>query len=481
MSTGRYAGLGALLMLGALSTPSPAQSGLNITGGVLSVGSGATLSVQGPLSNAGTLDNQGTLTVRGDLSNTGTIGSGTGQWVLGGSAQQALNLAGARLPVLRLDNPAGASLGSPAAAGTLTLLNGAIWLNAHNLSVDGGLTGTDGAAGRFVISNGSGLLRLGVGTSDVTFALGPAAGAYRPVVLRRSAGTGTFGVAVSPDALVNGSSGSAYSSRAVDLRWTVLPPDATPFDLTVEWLAADELPSFQRSQSALARWNGSQYAPAEAFGNAGGPAPYRRSVAGLLDGGIFVVLDRNAPLPVELTEFGARRPGARPVVELKWTTAQEQRNAGFEVQRRDEGQSEFRRVGYVPGGGTRTAPRQYQFQDDNDFHGLSYYRLRQLDEDGTASLSAVRPVPGLSAGAAFSLAAFPRPASHWLTLEAAGKLPAGLSLTLFAADGRVVRREAYGPSARRRLDVQGLPNGWYWLRYAAPGGPTGQLAVGVQH
>lgn len=183
-----------------------------------------------------------------------------------------------------------------------------------------------------------------------------------------------------------------------------------------------------------------------------------------------MVLDRQAPLPVELTRFDARHPAGQPRVLLSWTTASERNNAGYEVQRQDAGQTSFRRVGFVAGRGTSQAAADYTFQDANDFQGLSYYRLRQLDQDGTETYSPVRAVAGLAGGQLFSLAAYPNPVAPQatLTLEATGPLPTSLRLALYAADGRLVRQLAWlAGQPRLTLPVGGLPPGAYWLRYQA--------------
>ncbi|NBC96906.1 MAG: hypothetical protein GVY27_11190, partial [Deinococcus-Thermus bacterium] len=99
--------------------------------------------------------------------------------------------------------------------------------------------------------------------------------------------------------------------------------------------------------------------------------------------------DANA-LPVELTAFTARRDG--DAIRLAWTTASETNNAGFEVQRRRSGNEDadaWEPLGFVEGHGTTTEAQTYRFTDRDLPYAApgAVYRLRQVDTDGTETLS----------------------------------------------------------------------------------------------
>lgn len=91
-------------------------------------------------------------------------------------------------------------------------------------------------------------------------------------------------------------------------------------------------------------------------------------------------------LPVELVEFRASAIGND--VELAWRTASETDNYGFEIQRKT-GSSEFQKIGFVVGQGTTTRAQSYKFVDSKLAAGTYYYRLKQIDRDGSFSFSAV--------------------------------------------------------------------------------------------
>lgn len=104
------------------------------------------------------------------------------------------------------------------------------------------------------------------------------------------------------------------------------------------------------------------------------------------------------PLPVELTSFSARM--RKDVVNLNWTTATELNNFGFEIYRSNTGSrtddDAWTLVGFVNGHGTSLSPKQYSFDDVvGATSGSIFYRLKQIDRDGTAEYSKVVSVnPG---------------------------------------------------------------------------------------
>lgn len=92
-----------------------------------------------------------------------------------------------------------------------------------------------------------------------------------------------------------------------------------------------------------------------------------------------------APLPVELKEFSGRI-NAQGLAELHWQTASETNNAYFEVQRARDVYS-FQAIGRVQGAGTTNIAQAYSFIDSAAMPGSWYYRLKQVDTDGSSSYS----------------------------------------------------------------------------------------------
>lgn len=89
-------------------------------------------------------------------------------------------------------------------------------------------------------------------------------------------------------------------------------------------------------------------------------------------------------IPVELTLFSGNYEDG--VVNLKWITATETNNFGFEVERRND-YSNYESIGFVNGNGTSTNRVTYNFVDENLSANRYYYRLKQIDLDGSFEYS----------------------------------------------------------------------------------------------
>jgi hypothetical protein len=95
-------------------------------------------------------------------------------------------------------------------------------------------------------------------------------------------------------------------------------------------------------------------------------------------------------IPVELTSFSASIISNK--IELNWKTATETNNQGFQIERQeaqDERGEEWNSVGFVNGNGTTTESNSYSFVDNLtlDHNHTLYYRLKQIDFDGTFEYS----------------------------------------------------------------------------------------------
>jgi carboxypeptidase T len=87
-------------------------------------------------------------------------------------------------------------------------------------------------------------------------------------------------------------------------------------------------------------------------------------------------------VPVELSSFTAIAQDKN--VLLNWTTSTETNNMGFEVERRSSTEnSGWQKLGFKNGNGTTTEKSIYSFVDKNPLNGKSYYRLKQIDFDGS--------------------------------------------------------------------------------------------------
>ena len=106
--------------------------------------------------------------------------------------------------------------------------------------------------------------------------------------------------------------------------------------------------------------------------------------------GSILRYDPHGFVPVELISFTSSVSGN--TVLLKWSTATELNNQGFDIERASfattPGQG-WEKIGFISGSGTTTETRSYSFKDADLEAGIYYYRLKQIDYDGTFEYSDV--------------------------------------------------------------------------------------------
>lgn len=107
--------------------------------------------------------------------------------------------------------------------------------------------------------------------------------------------------------------------------------------------------------------------------------------------GLVKFIPFSLTVPVELISFSANV--VNQSVMLNWRTATETNNAGFEIQRlknlNEERLNDWITIGFVNGNGTSTKMNNYSFIDQNPAEGKLYYRLKQIDFDGSFKYSNV--------------------------------------------------------------------------------------------
>ena len=147
------------------------------------------------------------------------------------------------------------------------------------------------------------------------------------------------------------------------------------------------------------------------------------------------------PLPVSLTSFAVRRLAGSGAADITWTTASELNSASFVVERSANPTAGFEAIGQVAATGNSNTTRQYSLRDAKAATqpGLLYYRLRQVDADGRATLSQVAVLPAGPALASFTL--YPNPASgttQQVTLGTSTDLAVGYSVDVYSGLGQLL-------------------------------------------
>ena len=168
-------------------------------------------------------------------------------------------------------------------------------------------------------------------------------------------------------------------------------------------------------------------------------------------------------LPIELQSFsGVSNPTN---CTLNWTTSSELNNDKFIIETSTEGEV-FNRIGEIDGAGTTTETHDYTFTHHTPSAGVNYYRLKQVDFDGTFAYS---KVIAINAPGSKDIFAFPNPAKDKITVQYDYSKGAG-NIQLFDALGRRVNANIAGYAGNYEVKLpEGLAKGTYWLKVERSG------------
>ncbi len=173
----------------------------------------------------------------------------------------------------------------------------------------------------------------------------------------------------------------------------------------------------------------------------------------------------NDLLPVDLLSFTASQ--TENSILLTWQTATELNNDYFTIERSQNG-IHYEAIGKVQGYGTTNEQQDYEFADNNPLQGLSYYRLRQTDFDGTIEI--FRPVSVVFEGlASASALIFPNPLHkgllHISFQNLKNNLPTNIhiidasGITVFATTAHIGNSSHFS----KALNLDFLPKGYYLI------------------
>jgi len=185
--------------------------------------------------------------------------------------------------------------------------------------------------------------------------------------------------------------------------------------------------------------------------------------------GIYV-LRSNYFVPVELSSFTANVSENK--ITLLWSTASELNNEGFDVQVSTDNQT-FEKIGFVPGFGTTTDTKNYSFSINDFAVNTQYFRLKQIDYDGTFEYSNAIEVEGLAPVDFTLLQNYPNPFNPSTTIKFTLPVDSNVSLKLFNLLGEevadIISTEMIAGLHQVELNADELSSGTYFFVMKATG------------
>jgi len=172
-------------------------------------------------------------------------------------------------------------------------------------------------------------------------------------------------------------------------------------------------------------------------------------------------------LPIELVYFKGKSFNNENV--LNWATSKEMNFQRFEILRSGDGK-EFKVIGSV---NARDGSQQndYSFTDNAAPGGLSHYKLKPIDKDGSYKFTSVVSLSKRSQ--AFAVEQYPNPAREKLNLNIEGKIFGGIEIVVLDLKGNIMLRRTVSKEQatwKGFINIQGLANGVYMLQVKGANG-----------
>lgn len=163
----------------------------------------------------------------------------------------------------------------------------------------------------------------------------------------------------------------------------------------------------------------------------------------------------SAPLPVSLVDFTAQIQGNK--TKLAWQTATESNNKEFVVYRSADN-GHFTETAKIAGAGNSSAPKAYNYYDENPLDGNNYYKLVQVDNNGKETDLGTK-ILNFSLSA-FGLQLFPNPTDDAVNVSFGSKKHSALTVMDF--NGKVLQKVKIKPTETSlKVSLDNYPTGTY--------------------
>jgi len=429
------------------------------------------ITVDGPINvdllniNSGvtvTISTGQTLTVNGNFINNGAI-VGDGTLVISGGSPA---LYGGTINNLQLSSANAILMSTTTISNTLDLSsNSTLNIDDYNLTINqiSGFSNTayietkdQNTPSGYVIKS------LAVADGDFVFPLA-SNNSYTPLTVTNLGSTGNIEARVFDNTYAQGTSGVIIDTeKEVNKSWEINGDAGVNVTVTLQWNATDEDPNYAsgRSTAYMSKNDYDWWEKITPDIGATGSDPYEITASGIQTFSVFGTGTDDSSLPVTWLAFDAFE-NEQQEVELYWSTATELNNDRFEIEKSYNGK-DFEMIGEVLGQGTINSQSNYQFVDTTPSDGINYYRLRQVDFDGTDDYSELKSV-FVDFRREFNISLSPNPTFDVSVLRIDWDRDQHYSVGIFDLMGRnlgVVQSKF----SRLNLDMSQLPIGLYIIK-----------------
>ncbi len=438
--------------------------------GTITIGKNLTLS-------SGTLSaSWQTINIGGNITGTGSnFSAGTGQVVMNGSSSQFIT--GVTFNDLIIDNTSGGvtliSHGNSTVSDSLTLTNGILTTDASDLLILTSTTPYSGGSNSSYVDGPVQNNALSGSHTSFIFPLGNS-NKYAPLGIGSIGSSATFTAQYfrsTHSASTSGISGSAPKASSIEY-WTLQEnTGSSSANVTLNWKSgassgitnvSDITIYFDNGGGSWADLSGTPTGTT----SSGSVTASATSTQLAATPGFFTFGDNTGtnPLPVSLISFTAQYKDNQVI--LNWSTASEQNNSYFDVERSIDA-ANWTTIDQVRGHGTTNAFNSYSSMDnliDAIPSGTFYYRLKQVDFNGAFAYSMIRSVD--VANQPYTFSAYPNPTNSTLNVIWTNNTSGNTTVKLVNAIGIIVYEQSAGGMGiiQKQVDLSGLTNGIYYLQ-----------------
>jgi predicted lipoprotein with Yx(FWY)xxD motif len=216
--------------------------------------------------------------------------------------------------------------------------------------------------------------------------------------------------------------------------------------------------------TALSSAGANQLVPQLVASGGGAIVTWQDGRAGATDNNIYAArLSALGTLPVTALTFYGKQTDTGNL--LYWTTATEQNNLGFNVERSADGIN-FNTIGFTEGRGNSSVWQSYSFTDKLPLNHKNYYRLKQMDRDGKFTYSAIILLQAAARSTAVSM--FPNPASGKINITIQTNRSQKIQWQLLNNKGQLIKQGNWqltqGSTALPAIDISAIASGIYYLK-----------------
>lgn len=173
------------------------------------------------------------------------------------------------------------------------------------------------------------------------------------------------------------------------------------------------------------------------------------------------ILEMGSVLPVGIMYVKGKNVDKNNIIQ--WATASEFNSDHFEIQRSADGKT-FVTIGSLPGAGTSVKTTEYTFTDAQAPAGTSYYRLMQVDKDGSSHYSIIAMVNNTLGK--YIINTYPNPVVEEILIHVDASQNGNMNVRLVNQQGQVLRniqQQKHTQELEARMNMKGMASGIYFL------------------